>query len=281
MPTNPKISVQSRPTKRQSVQHLTPVASKVVDRKKTPAKQMSSIPLELDQDSKSTGHGQMEDFVSALWPLLEDKLNSWMTTFVETKVEEAAAKAVNDYLTTEFFKEEVKNYIEEILPTLITDPIMARCDDLEQYSRRNNIRIIGVPETAEENTDKITIDLVQQKLGVELKENDICRTHRVGRKKPGQHRQIIVKLTRHNIKSTIMRKKKVLREAGSDVKIQEDLTHGRLDAIKELNKHKENIHTLWTIDGTINIRLKSNREEIISIRILNDLGKVISKLVSE
>lgn len=276
MPRNPKISVQSRPTKRQSVQHLTPVASKVVDRKKTPAKQMSSIPLELDQDSKSTGPGQMEDFVSALWPLLEDKLNSWMTTFVETKVEEAAAKAVNDYLTTEFFKEEVKNSIEEILPNLITDPIMARCDDLEQYSCRNNIRIIGVPEMAEENTD-----LMKQKLGVELKENDICQTHRIGRKKPGQQRQIIVKLTRHNIKSTIMRRKKVLREAGSDVKIQEDLTHGRLDAIKELNKHKENIHTLWTIDRTINIRLKSNREEIISIRILNDLGKVISKLVSE
>ena len=34
---------------------------------------------------------------------------------------------------------------------------MARCDDLEQYSRGNNIRIIGVPETAEESADEITI----------------------------------------------------------------------------------------------------------------------------
>ena len=56
--------------------------------------------------------------------------------------------------------------------------------------------------------------------------------------------------------------------------------HGQLDAIKELNKHKEKICTLWTIDETINIRLKSNREEIISIRILNNLTKVINKLVS-
>ena len=80
---------------------------------------------------------------------------------------------------------------------------------------------------------------MKQKLGVELKESEICRSHRVGRKKPGQHRQIIVKFTRHNIKSAIMHKKKVLRETGSDVKTQEDLTHGRLDAIKELNKHKE------------------------------------------
>ena len=106
---------------------------------------------------------------------------------------------------------------------------------------------------------------MKQKLSVELKENDICRSHRVSRKKPGQHRQIIVKFTRHNIRSAIMRRKKVLRETGSDVKLQEDPTHGRLDAIKELNKHKEknphfmDNHSYYeTIDGTINIRLKSD-----------------------
>ena len=35
----------------------------------------------------------------------------------------------------------------------------------------------------------------------------------------------------------IMRKKKVLRESCSDEKIQENLRHGQLDAIKELKKH--------------------------------------------
>ena len=181
--TDSKKSVKSRPAKRQSGQLLTPVVSKVVDRKNTPAKQMSSIPLELDQENESTGPGQMEDFVSALWPLLEVKLNSWMTTFVQTKVEETAAKAVNDNLSREFFKGEVKKSIEELIPNLITDPFMARRDDLEQYSRRNNIRIVGIPEEAEESTDEITIDFMKQKLVVELKENDICRSHRVGRKK--------------------------------------------------------------------------------------------------
>ena len=85
------------------------MVSKVVDRKNTPAREVSSIPFELDQESKSTDPGKMEDFVSGIWPLLEDKLNSWMTTFVQTKVEEAAAKAVNNYLSTVFFKGEVKN----------------------------------------------------------------------------------------------------------------------------------------------------------------------------
>lgn len=53
----------------------------------------------------------------------------------------------------------------------------------------------------------------------------------------------------------------------SDLKIQEDLTQGRLDAIKKLNnEHKEKILTLWTIDGSINIRQKSNSEQILSVK---------------
>ena len=194
------------------------------------------------------------------------RLNKWMTSFAE-KVEEAAAKAVNDYISSEFFKEDIKNTVDKVIPTLALDPIKAKCDDLEQYSRKNNIRIIGVPESAEENTDAIIMQLMKEKLGVEVKESDICRSHRVGRKKPGQQRQIIVKFTRHNVKSSIMRKKKVLRNAGDDLKIQEDLTQGRLDAIKKLNnEHKEKILTLWTIDGLIKIRQKSNSEQILSVK---------------
>ena len=121
------------------------------------------------------------------------------------------------------------------MKNLTFDPIVSKCDDLEQYSRRNNIRIVGVPEANEEDTDELTTALVKRNLGIEVNKTDICRSHRLGRKKPGQHRQIIVKFTRHNVKSTIMRKKKILREEGSNIEIQEDLTQGRLDAIKKLN----------------------------------------------
>ena len=56
---------------------------------------------------------------------------------------------------------------------------------------------------------------------MELKENSICRSQPVGRKKPGLANIV----TSHKIESAIMHKKKVLKETGSDVKIQEDLTH--------------------------------------------------------
>ena len=183
-------TISPRPNKRQSDQNLTPLASKVADNKDTPVKHVPPIPLDLDNEEAS-GSNQMGSFVSALWPLLEVWLNTWMTSFAERKVEEAAAKAVNDYISSEFFKEDIENTVDKVIPTLALDPIKAKCDDFEQYSRRNNIRIVGVPDSAEENTDAVTMQLLKEKLGVEVKESDICRSYRVGRKKPGQQRQII------------------------------------------------------------------------------------------
>ena len=57
-----------------------------------------------------------------------------------------------------------------------------KCDELEQYSRRNVIRIRGIPEKAGEETDAVIRELVEKKLGVKIAAHDIVRSHRVGRK---------------------------------------------------------------------------------------------------
>ena len=54
-------------------------------------------------------------------------------------------------------------------------------EDLKQYSRRNNIRVFGSPESPDENTDVVVMDTVREKLGVELLPSDIDRSHRVGK----------------------------------------------------------------------------------------------------
>ena len=50
----------------------------------------------------------------------------------------------------------------------------------EQYSRRNCVRIFGVPETKIENTDEIMINIAQKELGIDLTIHDIERSHRTG-----------------------------------------------------------------------------------------------------
>ncbi|KAJ4437953.1 hypothetical protein ANN_13892 [Periplaneta americana] len=57
-----------------------------------------------------------------------------------------------------------------------------RIDDMEQYQRRQCLRIFGVPEVENEDTDVIAIQ-VAEKTGVSLQVSDIDRSHRVGKRR--------------------------------------------------------------------------------------------------
>ena len=48
-------------------------------------------------------------------------------------------------------------------------------DDLEQYTRWQNLRISGIVEKEEENTDELALDLAENDLDFQ----DIGRSHRV------------------------------------------------------------------------------------------------------
>ena len=70
-------------------------------------------------------------------------------------------------------------------------------DDLEQYTRRTNVRIYGVAEQPEENTDNnLTVDFFKSELNVDVASNDISRSHCVGKKSGAKPRPIIVRFTR-------------------------------------------------------------------------------------
>ena len=55
-------------------------------------------------------------------------------------------------------------------------------DDLEQYTRRTNVRIYGIAEQPEENTDNLAVDFFKSELNVDVASHDISRSHRVGKK---------------------------------------------------------------------------------------------------
>ena len=74
------------------------------------------------------------------------------------------------------------------LNTRVTE-LENKCDELEQYSRRNVTRIRGIPEKAGEETDAVVRELAEKKLGVTNAVHEIVRSHRVGRKgKARRHR---------------------------------------------------------------------------------------------
>ena len=80
---------------------------------------------------------------------------------------------------------------------------MERIDEHEQYTRRTNLRIFGIPESTggdPEDTDSLVMNFFTNELGIEVSTQDISHSHHVGQcsSKP---RPIIVQLTKHIPKS--------------------------------------------------------------------------------
>ena len=79
----------------------------------------------------------------------------------------------------------------------------AKVDAAEQYSRRNCLRIAGVPENPSENTDVYVMDLTRA-IDAEVSLNDIERSHRVGRRRvSGRPRDIIVKFSSYRTRRKV------------------------------------------------------------------------------
>ena len=138
------------------------------------------------------------------------------------------------------------------LQTRLTN-VEERCDDLEQYSRRrpNTVRIRGVAEALNENTD-----IVVKELSVDISDSDVVRSHRVGRRAEDRStpRDIIVRFTTHNTKTSVMRSARKLK--GTHVFINEDLTKTRATIAWEARtlKRERKISDTWTRDGVIFVK---------------------------
>ena len=99
-------------------------------------------------------------------------------------------------------------------------------DDLEQYTRRNNVRIYGVAEQPEENSDNLAFDFFKSELNVDIASNNISRSHRVSKKSGVEPRPIIVRFTKHNSKVAVMSRRRVLKERKRPFNLPEDLRGG-------------------------------------------------------
>ena len=145
---------------------------------------------------------------------------------------------------THVLKKEV-NELERVIQVQRFD-----LDRLEQYGRRETIRINGIPETEGEDTNDIVKQLVAD-IGVSITTADISVSHRMpGR--PGTAKTIIAKFVRRDVKASVMRNKRKLRENDKrrGVYVNEDLTPLRAKLSKVLRSDTA-IKKVWSIDGRI------------------------------
>lgn len=147
-------------------------------------------------------------------------------------------------------------------------------DQLEQYTRRNSLRIYGIPESTEEDTSKLVLQLFREKMKLDIILSHIDRSHRIGVKdnKKTKSRAIIVKFVSYQSKNLIFKNKKVLK--GTGIVIKEDLTIVRHQLL-DLAVKKFGFRNVWTSDGNI-VVFYNNKKTIV--RSQEDLPQDYSKI---
>ena len=89
------------------------------------------------------------------------------------------------------FEKEIKNNNEEIKSLRKKNSYLTKrleemdtvLDRQEQYSRRNCLLIHGVDEVEGEDTDELSIKVIEEHMNQKIKPEDIGRSHRLGNPK--------------------------------------------------------------------------------------------------
>lgn len=172
------------------------------------------------------------------------------------------------------------------------DSLESDNDTLEQYTRRNSLRIFGLPEEeAGEDTAQVALTLINQTMKVEppITSEDLDRAHRIGKKgtpsttspQPSttpRPRAVIIKFATYRARQRVMAKRKSLQK--TKVFINEDLTRVRSTLLYKARTMKRQgvLQDAWTHDGALVV--KDNNNKIHSARSMIQFDELMNSLVT-
>ena len=133
---------------------------------------------------------------------------------------------VNDNLSKQKHKEDINELWKD------NDQLCERLRDLEDRSRRDNLRIDGIAEVENETweqTEQILQNLFKEKL--QLENISVERVRRVGNKEKNNKRTIVLKLASFKDKLKIISEARKLK--GTNISVNEDYSKETLEIRKE------------------------------------------------
>lgn len=195
--------------------------------------------------------------------LLTQSFQPQMKTMITDIVQSVTKDLINRVNTLENESEELKEEIKTL--KLKLENAEDAQDKANQYSRRNCLRLSGIKEEADEDTDTIVVDIARA-IGVDLNQGEIDRSHRLGKTTTKQSdrakpRDIIIKFSSYRSRSKMIKSKAKLRKAGfQGAFLNEDLTRTRSEIFYECRRLVRNkqILSCWTADGTIIVKTNDN-----------------------
>lgn len=137
-------------------------------------------------------------------------------------------------------------------------------DQRDQYSRRETLRVTGVPYKQGETTTQIMTQIAYN-LGVYITDADISVSHRAGRRGGPGPRPILVKFVRRDVKNQILSNKRLARNIKTDpdgnpvrIFVDENLTKMRAGVCRKL---RQDGVPHYTRDGKVYIATPSSDTE--------------------
>ena len=152
----------------------------------------------------------------------------------------------------------------------------SQMESLEQYSRRNSIRISGVAEDDSEDATQKTMSVFEgMALSHPVLPTDIDRLHRVGKRGP-HPRPILVKFATYAARQRVMKARRSLNN--TSFYLNEDVTRQRSQLLYQFRqlKAQRKINKVWTHDGTIIVQDSVNK--IHYPRVLHEANTLLDTL---
>ena len=211
-------------------------------------------------------------------------------------IKEALIVAMKESVMQDLIKEHVRAAVAEAVRTKDAEiqelreeleDTKTKLNELEQYSRRLCLSVTGVPESANENTNRLVTDLAKM-AGVNLSPGDIDTSHRVGPTKPGKTRAIIVRFAHFPARQALYNARRQLRkpssfhgstvstETANGVFISDNLTRENqliLYNARQLKKDRK-IFAAWSDVGKLKVRISQGGPTHV-IRSMRDLTKLV------
>ena len=130
-----------------------------------------------------------------------------------------------------------------------------RIDELNQYGRRNLLRISGIPES-NKNTDELVIELAKERLNVTISPDDLDRTHRLGDldAKNTNPRAIVAKFVSYAKRREMFQRRSKLK--GSGIYLNDHLTphRAKLLSLSRCYRRAGLVNSSWSVEGRLLVK---------------------------
>jgi hypothetical protein len=208
------------------------------------------------------------------------------STELEASMGDVVRNELKNFFSSNEFKDMLSNAVNILVDNAVkqaTAPMLERIKTLEselamaavqineneQYSRKYNLRFVGLDESEGEDCVDKVVDFCKEKLDINVDKAEVDRAHRLGPKNSFRPRTLIIKFKSYGPKASIYKQRKSLK--GTKYYINEDITRFNMKLVNSARDHKVNIKSAWFSDGKVLVR--NTDGDIMRIRQMSDFSK--------